>query len=225
MHFNIKFLLMVSTLSFLTGCSVLGGTSSGVQSVTYVLNPKLNSASNSALNSSLKPNTQQAKNLQGISLALAPVRSSGFDNRDNLVFANQQNTRATYQYAFWSEKPSRRFDELMFANLEQSGLYQLVVPVSANVAAEHLLVSELLEFYHDATESPGLVKVKMRFSVYDQAQLRLLSRKTIVTQQALQQFNAHSAAEAFNLATAQMLTEVSLWLGHVVFNAEQNKEL
>lgn len=230
------FFVTLSSLSFLSGCSVLGGVSSGGPTMTtYVLNSTLNessgelrkdSANEPSRESNNKANNKANRddithsddafsNRSATRLALARIRSSSFDDRDSLVFAHQENTRATYQYAQWSEKPSRRLDELVFAHLEQSGLYQTLVPARANVRTQHLLVSELLEFYHDATQSPGLVNVKMRFSLYDQSTATLLSRKTLHTQSKLQQFDAPSAAVAFNQATAKLLAELSFWLEQV----------
>jgi ABC-type uncharacterized transport system auxiliary subunit len=210
-------LVTVAVLSTLSGCSVLGVSNSDQVITTYVLNStpvegssKVELVKNPYKNADKQPQAA----LQAITLAIAPIRSSSFDNRENLVFAHQANTRATYQYALWSEKPSRRLEELLFTHLEQTGVYQTIAPVSANVVAEHLLVSELLEFYHDASQSPGLVKVKMRFSLYHSSEQRLLGRKTVSTQQTLQQFDAQSAAKAFNQATAALLTELSEWLSN-----------
>ncbi|WP_127470697.1 ABC-type transport auxiliary lipoprotein family protein [Thiomicrorhabdus aquaedulcis] len=199
-------LLVLSVLSaatLLNGCSVLGGISGSDKPVTtFVLSPEFSKADKLTGQTPLP-----------YALVLAPVRSNSFDNREFLVFAKQDNTRGTYQYAQWSEKPSRRLDELIFSTLEHSNVYQTLAPLSADVVAQHLLVSELLEFYHDATNSPGLVTIKMRFSVYDQTQHALLARQTFTTQHGLDQFNAQGAAKAFNVAVGQQLYQLTKWLG------------
>ncbi|BBO99394.1 ABC-type transport auxiliary lipoprotein family protein [Sulfuriferula nivalis] len=180
----------------LAGCVNLGGETR--PSTTYIL---LDAHSASA-----------ASAQQSQTLMVAPIRTSSFDDNDKLVFARTANTRAVYQLARWSERPSSRLNELLFSRLSNSGVYANIVPDDSDVIADRLLTADLLSFYHDASTQPGQVYVRMRFTLYDNQQHMLISQRIFEQTAAVKTYDAAGAATAFDQATTALLDDVVNWL-------------
>ncbi len=149
---------------------------------------------------------------QPYTLLVENTRSSSFDNNDSLVFSRTPHTRGRYQYAHWSELPSVRWSELLFARLANSSLYTTVVDANSDVRADRYLSTELLAFYDDASSNPGFVHVELRAQLIDSKQHRLIARRVFVQNAALTSFNATGAAAAFNVAAHDILNDLTAWL-------------
>jgi cholesterol transport system auxiliary component len=184
----------------LAGCVNLGGETR--PSTTYVL---LDTHSTTA-----------ASAQQSQTLMVAPIRTSSFDDNDKLVFARTANTRAVYQLARWSERPSSRLNELLFSRLSNSRVYANIVPDDSDVIADRLLTADLLSFYHDASTQPGQVNVRMRVTLYDNLQHILIAQRVFEQDVVVKTYDAAGAATAFNLATTALLDDVVNWLAQPI---------
>lgn len=149
---------------------------------------------------------------QPYALLVENTRSSSFDNNESLVFSRSPHTRGRYQYAHWSELPSVRWSELLFARLANSSLYATVVDANSDVSADRHLSTELLSFYDDASTEPGYVRVELRAQLIDSKQQRLIARRVFVQNVPLTRFNAVGAAAAFNSAAHGILDDLTEWL-------------
>lgn len=188
-------LLIVS----LGGCVNLGLNSGDHQRQTFVLED-------------LPGNRPAIPATQPYALLVENTRSSSFDNNESLVFSRSPHTRGRYQYAHWSELPSVRWSELLFARLANSSLYATVVDANSDVSADRHLSTELLSFYDDASTEPGYVRVELRAQLIDSKQHRLIARRVFVQNVPLTRFNAAGAAAAFNAAAHGILDDLTEWL-------------
>ena len=144
-------------------------------------------------------------------LLVLDTTTGGFYDSDQLVFSRSAGTRGQYQFARWTERPGRRFAELLRARLDQLGRYR-VAPAGGVVRGDLMLDTRLIEFYHDATREPGQVRLELRAELVDLKQRRLLGRHTFEQKVPLTTYDAAGAAQASNLAVSCVLDDVSAWL-------------
>ena len=144
-------------------------------------------------------------------LLVRDTATSGFYNTDHLVFGRSAETRGQYQFARWTERPGKRFADLMRARLDRLGTYQVAAP-GGYVRGDLLLDTELMEFYHDASSEPGRMRMVLRADLVDLRQRRLLGRQVFEQQAALTTFDAAGAAQAANIAASQVLDALTVWL-------------
>lgn len=144
-------------------------------------------------------------------LLVLDTTAGGFYDSDQFVFSRSAGTRGQYQFARWTERPGRRFAELLRARLDQLGRYR-VAPAGGVVRGDLMLDTRLIEFYHDATSEPGQVRLELRAELVDLKQRRLLGRHTFEQKVPLTTYDAAGAAQASNLAVSRVLDDVSAWL-------------
>ena len=144
-------------------------------------------------------------------LLVLDTTTGGFYDSDQLVFSRSAGTRGQYQFARWTERPGRRFAELLRARLDQLGRYR-VAPAGGVVRGDLMLDTRLVEFYHDATSEPGQVRLELRAELVDLKQRRLLGRHTFEQKVPLTTYDAAGAVQASNLAVSRVLDDLSTWL-------------
>ena len=144
-------------------------------------------------------------------LLVLDTTTSGFYDSDQLVFSRSAGTRGQYQFARWTERPGRRFAELLRARLDRLGRYR-VAPAGGVVRGDLMLDTRLVEFYHDATREPGQVRLELRAELVDLKQRRLLGRRTFEQQVPLTTYDAAGAARASSQAVGRVLDDLSGWL-------------
>lgn len=190
--------LMVLVLA-LGGCVNFGQSANAPGVVYYVLNDAEPAAA---------PTSAPA---DAPTLRVLDTTASGFYDSDQLVFSRSADTRGQYQFARWTERPGRRFAELLRARLDRLGRYR-VAPAGGVVHSDLMLDTRLVEFYHDATREPGQVRLELRAELVDLKQRRLLGRHTFEQKVPLTTYDAAGAAQASNLAVSRVLDDVSAWL-------------
>lgn len=144
-------------------------------------------------------------------LRVLDTTASGFYDSDQLVFSRSAGTRGQYQFARWTERPGRRFAELLRARLDRLGRYR-VAPAGGVVRGDLMLDTRLIEFYHDATSESGQVRLELRAELVDLKQRRLLGRHTFEQKVPLTTYDAAGAAQASSLAVGRVLDDLSAWL-------------
>ena len=137
--------------------------------------------------------------------------ASGFYDGDPLIFSRAPGTRGQYQFARWTERPGKRFADLLRARLDAQGAWR-VAGAGGYVRGDRLLDTELVEFYHDATSAPGTLRLVLRAELIDLASRTLISRHTFEHNVPLASYDAAGAALAANQATARTLDALSAWL-------------
>ncbi|OYW38584.1 MAG: hypothetical protein B7Z35_06815 [Hydrogenophilales bacterium 12-61-10] len=192
-------LTLLAASMLLGGCLNLGDASKAPAVVYYVLRDTGPAAPVSA-----------AVPLPVATLRVLDTTTGNFYDTEKLVFSRSPDTRGLYQYARWTERPGKRFTELMRARLERQGGWN--VSGGASVPADWQLDTELVEFYHDATSEPGQVRLVLRAAVIDIRQRTVLGQRVFEQQVPLERYDAAAAAQASSLAVSRLLDELTPWL-------------
>lgn len=144
-------------------------------------------------------------------LLVLDTTAGGFYDTDQIVFARNPGTRGYYQFARWTDRPGKRFAELMRARLDRQGAHR-VAAAGGYVHGDLLLDTELVELYHDAGSEPGTLRLVLRAELVDLKRRTLLGRQTFEQQVPLTRFDAAGATEAAGVAVAQALDALTTWL-------------
>jgi cholesterol transport system auxiliary component len=144
-------------------------------------------------------------------LLVLDTTTGGFYDTDQLIFSRSPGTRGQYQFARWTERPSKRFADLMRARLDSQGIWH-VSAAGGYVRGDVLLDTKLIEFYHDASSNPGEIRLELHAELVDLKRRSLLGRKAFEQQVPLQTFDAAGAAQASNVAVGRVLDELAAWL-------------
>lgn len=190
---------LIALASLLGGCVNFGEPPNTPAMVYYVLNDP-------APQAAARPVSPDAPTL----LVLDTTTGSFYDT-DQLVFSSHAGTRGQYQFARWTERPGKRFADLMRARLDRQGAWH-VSAAGGYVRGDVLLDTELVEFYHDASSQPGWVRLELRAELVDLKQRKLLGRRVFEQQVPLTSFDAAGAAQASSLAVSRVLDELTVWL-------------
>ena len=194
-------LAMFATVSALTGCVSLGDSSDTPAAVYYVLNDAAPATAAPAVHPPVTVTT----------LRVLDTTTGRFYDTERLVFSRSADTRGHYQFARWTERPGRRFADLMRTRLDHQGIWN-VSAGDGYVGADWLLDTELIAFYHDATSNPGQVRLVLRADLVDTRQRKLLGRRVFEHQVVLESYDAAGAAQASSLAVSRVLDDLTAWL-------------
>jgi cholesterol transport system auxiliary component len=190
---------LLALASLLAGCINVGNRTPTPAVVYYVLKDPAPPAS-------ITPVRAGAPTLLVLDTA-----TGGFYDTDQLIFSRSAGTRGQYQLARWTERPGKRFAELMRVRLDRQGAWH-VSAAGGYVRGDMLLDTELIEFYHDAVSQPVHVRLVLRAELVDLKQRKLVGRRVFEQQVALSSYDAAGAAQASSQAVSQALDELTAWL-------------
>jgi len=190
---------LLALASLLAGCINVGDRSAAPAMVFYVLNDPA------------PPAAAMPVRADAPTLLVLDTATGSFYDTEQLIFSNSPGTRGQYQFARWTERPGKRFAELMRVRLDRQGTWH-VSTAGGYVRGDLLLDTELIEFYHDAVAQPGQVRLVLRAELVDLKQRKLLGRRVFEQQVALATYDAGGAAQASSQAVSQALDELTAWL-------------
>lgn len=145
-------------------------------------------------------------------LILVDTLTGFFYDSDGMAFSKEPGTRGYYKFARWTERPGKRFTDLLITRLEQEKLFAAVAQTGTNVHGDWLLTTDIVELYHDAVKQPGMVKMVLRAEVVDLKSRMLVSRKIFTQTVPAPSYDAGGAYQAFNQAATATLNELADWL-------------
>lgn len=199
----------------LGGCINIGEKADGPAVVHYVLSDPQAAAAPAAVEGGALKNSDalraEAVEAHTPTLLVLDTAVRGFYDTDQLIFSRSPGTRGQYQFARWTERPGKRLADLMRARLDGQGAWR-VSHAGGYVRGDLLLDTELVEFYHDAANSPGQVRLALRADLVDMKRRELLGRREFVQQVSVASYDAKGAAEASNVAVGRALDELAAWL-------------
>ena len=195
-----KSVLALAALSLaLTGC-VNFGEKTKIPAVVYYV-----------LNDPVSPTDPAPLRAGAPTLLVLDTTTGSFYDTDQLVFSRSAGTRGQYQFARWTERPGKRFADLMRTRLDRQGVWN-VSAAGGYVRGDMLLDTELVEFYHAAASEPGQMRLVLRAELVDLKQRTLLGRRVFEQQVPLASYDAAGAAQAANLAVSRALDDLTAWL-------------
>ena len=195
-----KSALFLAALSLmLTGCVNFGEKANTPAMVYFVLNDPVPAAEPAPLRADAP------------TLLVLDTTTGSFYDTDQIVFSRSAGTRGQYQFARWTERPGKRFADLMRARLDRQGAWN-VSASGGYVRGDMLLDTELVEFYHDAASEPGQMRLVLRAELVDLKQRTLLGRHVFEQQVPVATYDAAGATQAANLAASRALDDLSAWL-------------
>ena len=147
-------------------------------------------------------------------LLVLDTTTDGFYDSDQLVFSRSAGTRGQYQFARWTERPGKRFADLMRERLDRQGAWR-VSAAGGYVRGDVLLDTALVEFYHDASSEPGQMRLVLRAELVDLKQRKLLGRRVFEQSAPLATFDAAGAAQASSQVVGYVLDDLSAWLANI----------
>ena len=148
-------------------------------------------------------------------LLLRETDAHGFYQSDALAYSRTAGTRGHYQYAHLTEPPGQRIGQLLRSRLEQSGLFTAVAPLGSGVTGGYQLNTRLLDFYHDATQAPGEVKLLLEVELLRRSDAHRIAATRIEVHAPAPSFDARGAAQGANSALTQALDRITAWLARV----------
>jgi ABC-type uncharacterized transport system auxiliary subunit len=152
-------------------------------------------------------------------LLLRDAETGVFAQSLRLIYSRTPGTQAYYQYAFWTDSPPKRLQTLLRQRLLASGLYAGVVPLGAGVQGDYQLNFHLIDFYHDATSTPGSARVRLEAELVERGSARLIAQQTFVAQAPLPSQDAAAAATGLGQASSEVMEAMVAWLVRVQPNS------
>lgn len=195
----IKNLALLGFAIALAGCVSLSEQRDTAAGVDYVLNDTV---------PGIKP---AAVRPDAPALLVLDTTTARYYDTDQLIFSRAPGTRGQYQFARWTERPGKRFADLMRTRLDQQDAWR-VSAAGGYVHGDVLLDTELVEFYHDASSNPGHVRLELRAELVDLKKRSLLGRRVFEQSVPLTSYDAAGAASASNQAVSRALDDLVTWL-------------
>lgn len=182
----------------LSGCVNLGEDKNAPAVVYYVLEDAAS--------------VDKAAAVDPSTLLLLDTLTTSFYDTTNLAFSRGPGTRGQYQFAQWTERPGKRFGDLLRARLDTWGGFAGVATAGSQVRGDLLLDTQLVEFYHDAATPPGNVRVVLDAELVDLKTRSLVARKRFERRVDVSSYDAQGAATGFNRAISLILDDIEAWL-------------
>jgi len=138
-------------------------------------------------------------------LLVQPTSVSAFYDTQRLAYSRAAGQRAYYQFAAWTERPGRAFSELLKRRLKAAS-------TTDGVKGDLILHTRVEEIYHDASASPGSVKIEVSAELVDAAGRLVGERQRFSRSVTTRDQNAPAAVEAANRAVTQVLDDIAGWI-------------
>lgn len=137
--------------------------------------------------------------------------SSGLNTR--AILYKKDGATQPYKYGTWSETPSLKLQHLITEALQDQNHFKSVV-VGNSMATSNLILEPILQNFEEIfTDDGSYVHVSLRFRLIETksgeviASVKLSSKKDVTNTDG-----AAGTVEAFNLATADVIKNLALWI-------------
>lgn len=201
---NRRLLLLALATAPLAGCvSVSVGTADAPGITYYVLEDARPAAPASAAGATVR-------------LAIQPVGGDPMADSIALVYARRPGERAVYQFASWTERPSRRVAQLAQQRLQARGRFAAVTQLGQPVTSDWLLTLALDTLVHDVAGTPGRARIVVRAELIRRADRTLVAQRSFDAAPPVAEAAAPAAVGAFAVAVADVLDPLAAWVESTV---------
>lgn len=161
-------------------------------------------------------------------LIVRDMLAPGFLDSHRIVFARSRSERGYYQFASWTELPSKRIADLLLNRIRQSGMFAAASRAMSGAAADYQLNTELNDFVHELAGG-GEVHVTISAEVLDLRSRYVIGSQKFSAVVQVSSNDAESAVRGFEKALAEVDAQVVEWLDRTVPregtpSLEDNKE-
>ncbi len=140
------------------------------------------------------------------------VAANAFLDGTAIAYSRAPGTRASYQFASWTERPASRIARLLGQRLAASGAFADVASATAPVRGDWLLELQLEQLYHDDLVPPGVARIELVAELTGRATRRTIGRRRFAQAEPLANESAAQAAAAFGRALGRLLDEAQDWV-------------
>ncbi|MFN8390059.1 MAG: ABC-type transport auxiliary lipoprotein family protein [Bdellovibrionota bacterium] len=154
----------------------------------------------------------QAANHCWARLSVKDARAGGFIQTRKIVFSSDPIEQGYYQFASWTEPPTKRFTTVLISALDGTRYYPSVLHITSASDGDLQLNTEILSFYHNTSKNPGTFESKMRFELLDMRSRAPAEGVTIVKTIPVESFDSEGAVKAASEAVQQTIVDLNQWL-------------
>lgn len=150
----------------------------------------------------------------GASARLA-IQANGSDpltDSTTIVYSRRPGERALYQFAAWSERPSRRLSQLAQQRLESRGRFASVTQLGQPVHTDWLLTLAIETLVHDVSTEPGRARLVVRAELIHRADRSRVAQRVFTAAPPVTEAAAPAAVAAFGTAMADVLDPLTDWV-------------
>lgn len=140
--------------------------------------------------------------------------ASGLNSRT--ILYKKDGAMQPYKYGIWSETPSLKLQHLIAEALQDQNHFHSVV-IGNSMALSNLVLEPVLQNFEEVfVDDKSYVHVSLRFRLIDTksgdvlASVKLSSKKDVTNTNG-----ASGTVEAFNLASAEVIKSLSIWINEV----------
>jgi ABC-type uncharacterized transport system auxiliary subunit len=192
---------LATMAALLAGCVSVKVGSSDAPAMTYYLLPDA------------RPVTAVRQAPAGApSLAVQGSSSDPLADSTTIVFSRRPGERSLYQFASWTERPSRRLAQLAGQRLQASGQFASVTQLGQPVNAEWLLTLSLDTLVHDVSTTPGRAELVLVAELIQRRDRVRVARRVFSAAAPVATAAAPAAVAAFGVAAADVLDELTAWV-------------
>jgi ABC-type uncharacterized transport system auxiliary subunit len=148
-------------------------------------------------------------------LVVREMLASGFIESHRIAFSQENMQRGYYQFASWTELPSKRIVDLLIARLRLSGMFASVSRAYSGAVADYQLNLELNEFVQDLDEG-GSVRIAVNADLVSLQTRRIIGTARFASQRKLAANDAPSAVRGFAAALTELDMSIVDWIDKTV---------
>ncbi len=149
-------------------------------------------------------------------LAIQAAGADPLADSVSMVFSRRPGERALYQFAAWSERPSRSLALLAQDRLLAGGRFESVTQIGQPVASDWLLTLRLEQMLHDVGPTPGQARLAVRAELVDRRERAVIGQRLFAASAPVAEPAAAPAAAAFGVAMADVLDQLAPWVESTV---------
>jgi len=144
-------------------------------------------------------------------LLVLPTTANAFYDAEAIAYSSSPGLRSHYQINSWAERPSHRVGALLTQRLAESGAFRSVAGAEDGVRGSLVLATHLAEMYHDATGTPGSVRIVLTAVLSDPGRHAIVGQHRFVVSAPVPTADAAGAVRGLDSAMGQLLDQLVAW--------------
>jgi len=192
---------VIAASALLTGCVSVSVGSSDAPGLTYFVLADARPAAVTAPSAGAT-----------VRLAIQSTGSDPLTDSTAIVFSRRAGERALYQFASWTERPSRRMAQLAQQRLEARGKFAAVTQLGQPIATDWLLTLAIETLVHDVSTEPGRAQLVLRAELIRRGDRSRVAQRAFSAAPPVPEAAAAAAVTAFGTATADVLDQLADWV-------------